>query len=149
MIKFLKWTLIFLKSLWPLLLGIKWSIGGIWNFIKTLAMYPGAVMLLQMEPVLEQLIYTLTGIKGPVSWFIQKIIDAGLNYVISHVTGFNPQVFIDQIPSNVANFACYIGVTASLQILFSGILTGMATILQLELTVLAFKIKTALYLRMR
>ena len=140
-----------MKGAWLIIVRNGFALTGIWESLQTLFAMSGTLMFIGLEPSLEVLIQALTGWKGPVSWFIQNMLTKGLNYVTAHLTGVNVQASIDQLYASqphLMQYCCYIGLTAALQILFDGIINGMATILSIEITVLSFKIMTSLFLRM-
>ncbi|HUD44363.1 MAG TPA: hypothetical protein VMR41_02365 [Patescibacteria group bacterium] len=148
----LKWVFRFLKSIFPIIVKGGFTLTGIWTTIKTLFAMSGTLMLIGLEPTLEVILEMITGIKGPVTWFIQLMLNNALNYLTTHLINVNPQAAIDSLYASqphLMQYCCYIGLTAALQLIFDGIINGMATILNIEMTVLAFKIKTSMFLRMR
>ncbi|HUD44704.1 MAG TPA: hypothetical protein VMR41_04135 [Patescibacteria group bacterium] len=125
----------------PILLSI------MWKALRGVLARPGAMFWLAMEPALEFIMELFTGHQGPVSWIMQKILTTMLNTILHISFGVNIQSLINQIPSNVVQYCCYLGLNGAMQALFDGVLSAMVIIIQCEVTLIVIAWKNKQLLR--
>jgi hypothetical protein len=144
MIRFVVWIFSFLVRLVPFWSRIAIYISGIWQFCKSILSKPAAWLFVSLYPVLEFLIELFTGHQGIVSTIMNSIITALFNIFLNYSFHINLQTVINQVPINIRNFCCYLGLNAALQSAWDGILSGMVIFINFEIIVLVFMIKKRL-----
>ncbi len=140
-IEFLLWLMAFLIRIGPFFVRAGLILSSIWGFLKVILGHPATWLLLSFYPIISFFIEMFTGHKGMLSGVISDMLSGVVNIVLKYTFHTNLQDMINQIPGNVLQIACYMGVTGSLQLIFDGFVSAMTILLAMEFALVGWKIK--------
>jgi hypothetical protein len=137
----------FTKFARPVLTRFGGLLGKISGGVKYLFRSPIAYWLLVLEAPLEFLLKVFFNVDGPVSSLINYWVHTILNVVLHYTIHQDLQSMVNLLPANLLNYCCYIGLSAGLQLTYSGIIAGMGVIIGLQVTMIGLRIKAWLATR--
>ena len=141
MIRLLAFIARFLVLLVPYLLKIPRYLNFIWKWLKIIATNPIAWIAVSLAPVVDFLAEVFIGHGIGLSAFYNSMITSFLSKIMSVTINSNVQELYDALPAKVIEISCYLGVTAGLQLFFTGIVSAMTVLLTLKISLFLISLK--------
>lgn len=130
-------VLTFLKTVGPMFKYI-------WSFIVMLASKPATWFLVSLAPILSILLEFFTGKPSLLTQILTTFITSTINGMLGIFSDVDLQTLYNEIPANVREVSCYLGITEALQILYDGIISGMIIFLVLKINLYIKKLNVKL-----
>ena len=105
----------------------------IWSFIKMLGSKPATWFLVSLYPLISTILEFITGKPSILTQILTGFITSTINGMLGIFPDVDLQTLYGEIPAQVREVCCYLGITESLQILFNGIVTGMVFFLVIKI----------------
>lgn len=149
-IKFFPAIIALLVSIVPKLAKIPKYLHYIWNFIKSIATAPVTWATVSLAPLLSLVFEFFSGQQTPLSGVVSNFIGQILFKILNVVFDIDVNEMIAQLPANVVQISCYLGVNEALRLMTEGIVSAMVVLLTLRINILIviYKIKFAKLVKM-
>jgi hypothetical protein len=113
----------------------------IWTFLKKISLNPAVWSILAFAPLLMMLFEFLTGKPSLISNATNNFIAQMVDKMLQMTTDIDLQTIVNQIPDDVLEVCCYLGVTDALTMLFDGIVGAMTVMLLLRINLFIVGLK--------
>lgn len=139
MISAIVWVVRFLARIVPFLVNVPRMLSFVYKFVKVLAFSPLAFIIVPLIPVLDTIMYILTGhslgIGNFFSGLMRWVLDLLLNKIMASITmgGQDITELWQGLPQTVLELSCYLGISEALQILVNGIASALSVLITLQI----------------
>lgn len=122
----------FLGKLAPLLARMGKYFGFVWRFLKRLSNSPIGWIIVSVMPIVDLIAQVVFGKSIGVNLFFSNLAKELLNLIITKIPQTSLQGEIDNIPETVANICCYLGVSQAFNVVVTGLISAISTLLALR-----------------
>lgn len=140
-IKLMPAIIALLVSIVPKIAKVPKYLHYIWNFVKSIATAPITWVTVSLAPLLSLVFEFFSGRDTPLSGFVTNFVGQIINKILNVAFDIDINDMISQIPANIIEVSCYLGINDALRLLTEGIVSAMVVMLTLRINILVVMLK--------